>query len=102
MYFVALAVTVLQGYVYEGMRFELENITLTGPTLRTVLSYKTGFAVFFCLQEPIFDVLVIFALKLEVYVCLVKSSLILIFLFIKTVIGELNNSKFGGKTSVTL
>ena len=36
------------------------------------------------------------------YVRLVKSLLILSFLFIKTVKGELKNSKFGGKTSVTL
>ena len=58
---------------------------------------------FFCLQEPIFDVLVIFyVLKLGVYVCLVKSLLILSFLFIRTAKRELNNSKFGGKTSVTL
>ena len=58
---------------------------------------------FFCLQEPIHDVLVIsFALKLGVYVRLVKSLLILSILFIKTIKGEPKNSKFGGKTSVTL
>ena len=52
---------------------------------------------FFCLQEPIFNVLVIFfVLKLGVYVRLVKSLLILSFLFSKTVKGELKNSKFGG------
>ena len=36
---------------------------------------KRVFCIFFCLQEPIFDVLVIFffVLKLKVYVCLVKS-----------------------------
>ena len=46
-------------------------------TSRTVLAYKTGFLHFFCLHEPIDDVLVIFfVLKLEVYVCLVKSLLI--------------------------
>ena len=49
-------------------------------TSRTVLAYKTGFCIFFCLQEPSFDVLVIFfVLKLEVYVCFVKSLLILSF-----------------------
>ena len=38
---------------------------------------KRGFA-FFCLQEPIFNALVIFfVLKLGVYVCLVMSLLIL-------------------------
>ena len=46
---------------------------------RTVLAYKTGFCIFFCLHEPIDDVLVIFVLKLEVYVYLVKSLLILSF-----------------------
>ena len=72
-------------------------------TSRTVLAYKTWFCLFFCLQEPIHDVLVIsFALKLGVYVRLVKSLLILSILFIKTIKGELKNSKFGGKTSVTL
>ena len=29
-------------------------------TSRTVLAYKTWFCLFFCLQEPIFNVLVIF------------------------------------------
>ena len=43
-----------------------------------------------------------FVLKLGVYVRLVKSLLILSFSFIKTVKEELKNSKFGGKTSVTL
>ena len=58
---------------------------------------------FFCLQEPIHGVLVkFFALKLGMYVRPVKSLLILSFLFIKTIKGELKNSKFGGKTSVTL
>ena len=41
-------------------------------------------------------------LKIGVYVGLVMSLLILSFLFIKTVKGGLKNSKFGGKTSVTL
>ena len=67
------------------------------------IGVQNGFLHFFCLQEPIFDVLVIFfVLKLEVYVCLAKSLLILSFSFIKTVKGELKNSKFRGKTSVTL
>ena len=49
-------------------------------TSRTVLAYKTGFCIFFCLQESIFDVLVtFFLLKLEVYICIVKSFLILSF-----------------------
>ena len=43
-----------------------------------------------------------FVLKLGVYVRLVKSLLILSFSFINTVKEELKNSKFGGKTSVTL
>ena len=45
---------------------------------------------------------IFFVLKLGVYVCLVKSLLVLSFLFIKTVKGELKDSKFGSKTSVTL
>ena len=49
-------------------------------TSRTVLAHKMDFCIFFCLQEPIIDVLVIFfCLKLEVYVRLVKSLLILSF-----------------------
>ena len=49
-------------------------------TSRTVLAYKSGFCICFCLHEPIDDVLVIFfVLKLEVYVCLVKSLLLLSF-----------------------
>ena len=49
-------------------------------TSRTVLAYKMWFCPFFCLQEPIFNVLVIFfVLKLGVYVCLVMSLLILSF-----------------------
>ena len=49
-------------------------------TSRTVLAYITCF-VFFCLQEPIFNVPVIFffGLKLGVYVCLHMSLLILSF-----------------------
>ena len=43
-----------------------------------------------------------FVLKLEVYVCLVVSLLILSFLIITTVKGEPKNSIFGSKTSVTL
>ena len=43
-----------------------------------------------------------FVLKLKVYVCLVKSFLILSFLFIKTVQGKPKNPKFGSKTAVTL
>ena len=53
-------------------------------TSRTVLAYKTGFCIFFCLQEPIFNILVIFfVLKLGVYVCLAKSVLILSFYLLK-------------------
>ena len=50
-------------------------------TSRTVLAYKTGFCISFCLQESIFDVLVtfFFLMQLEVYICLVKSLLILSF-----------------------
>ena len=50
-------------------------------TSRTVLPHKTWFCPFFCLQEPIYKVLVIFlfVLKLGVYVRLVKSLLILTF-----------------------
>ena len=44
------------------------------------IGVQDGFLHFFCLQEPFFDVLVIFfVLKLKVYVCLVKSLLILSF-----------------------
>ena len=72
-------------------------------TSRTVLAYKTWFCLFSVYSEPIYNVLVIFfVLKLGEYVCLAKSLLILSFLLIKTVKGELKNSKFGGKSSVTL
>ena len=65
------------------------------------IGVQYGVLHFFRLQEPICNVLVFFfVLKLAVYVCLLKSLLILIFfLFIKTVEGEIENSKFGGKTS---
>ena len=72
-------------------------------TSRTVLAYKTGFCIFsvyrnrFLMFWSFF-----FVLKLEVFVCRVKSLLILSFLFIKTVEGGLKNSKFGSETSVTL
>ena len=59
---------------------KIDLIELKTLTSRTVLAYKTGFCIFFCLQEPILNVLVIFfVLKLEVYVCLVKSLLIFFF-----------------------
>ena len=49
-------------------------------TSRTILAYKTWICLFSCLQEPIYNVLVIFfVLKLGVYVCLVKSLLIFSF-----------------------
>ena len=72
--------------VHFRLDFIMEANTMTS---RTVLAYKTGLS-FFCLQEPIFDVLVIFfVLKLEVYVCLVKSLLILSFYISK----QLNESQ---------
>ena len=44
------------------------------------IGVQNGGLHFFCLQEPIFNVLVFFlVLKLEVYVCLVKGLLILSF-----------------------
>ena len=39
-------------------------------TSRTVLAYKTGFCIFFSLQEPIFNFLVIFLFVLELGVYL--------------------------------
>ena len=67
------------------------------------IGVQNGVLPFFCYQEPIYNVLVtFFVLKTGVYVRLAKSLLILSFLFIKTVKGELNNSEFGTKTSVTL
>ena len=72
-------------------------------TSRTVLAYKTCFAFFSVYRNRFLKFWSYFyVLKLGVYVCLVKSLLILSFSFIKTAKGELKNSKFGGKTSVTL
>ena len=63
-----------------GMCLLASSLFLNVLTSRTVLAYKMDFWIFFCLQEPIIDVLVIFfVLKLEVYVRLVKSLLILSF-----------------------
>ena len=58
---------------------------------------------FFCLQEPIYKVLVIFfVLKLGVNVRLVKSELILSFYLSKQFKESSKTQILGGKTSVTL
>ena len=54
---------------------------------------------FFCLQEPIYNVLVIFffVLKLEVYVCLARSLLILSFYISKQLKESSRNQNLGIK-----
>ena len=61
------------------------------------IGVQNGFLLFYCLQEPIFDVLVIFFLKLEVYVCLVKSLLILSFYLSKQLNESPRTQNFGVK-----
>ena len=78
-------------------------VSLSYMTSRTVLAYKTWFCLFSVYRNRFLMFWSsFFVFKLGVYVRLVKSLLILSFLFIKTVKGELKNSKFGGKTSVTM
>ena len=67
-------------------------------TSRTILAYKTWFCLFFCLQEPIFNVLVIFFVWiLGVYVRLVKSLLILSFYLSKQLKESSRNQNLGVK-----
>ena len=48
-----------QNWTPSDKTFGIRNV----QTSRTVLAYKTGFCIFFSLQEPIFDVLVIFCFE---------------------------------------
>ena len=58
---------------------------------------------FFCLQEPIFNVLVIFfSFETRGVRSLCKEFIDSKFFIYQNSKGELKNSKFGGKTSVTL
>ena len=62
-----------------GIRY-FDKFARKGNDVAHSIGVQSGFLHFYCLQEPFFDALVIFfVLKLEVYVCLVKSLLIFSF-----------------------